>query len=502
MANWIDQFIGMFSPRAQVDRMRYRYAARMLERKYEGASKGRRTKWWNASNSSAPAESAGVLPTLRARSRDLVRNNPYAARGIDVIVANVVGGRGIVTDIKNIESQERKDAIQRAWNAWSQTTACDFEGRLTFAGMQRLVMRAVAEGGEIVVRRRFLSRAPRVIGPDGVEVQVPPVQLQLLEGDHLDSTMLDFQNPKSGNQIIQGIEFDSQGRRVAYHLLKSHPGSSYLFKTGKRDTVRLPVDEVRHVFRPDRAGQIRGIPWLAPVIIRMRDFDEYEDAQLMRQKIASLFCAFVQDTEGIEDSETEEEKALGEKMEPAQIEFLPPGRSVTLANPPTVENYKEYASVMLHSFAAGLGITFESMTTDYGEVNFSSARMGHLDMQRNIDTWQRQIMIDQFAQPTFDWFVSGLPFIGLDSAGVDSNWTPPRREMVDPTKEIPATIKAIRGGVLTLSEAIKQTGRDPEAFVAEYKKDYELLDKHGVKIEADVRNDVKPKQDSGNQSQT
>lgn len=486
--NWYDRMVGFFSPRALLKRKKAKIYNEYLSRKYEGADAGRRTEGWNTNNQSANAEISTALPKVRDRSRDLVRNNPYASRGMQVIANNVVGS-GIITQIKvdtrsSISNREKK--LNNIWKSWAQTTACDFEGMHTLAGLQRLVMRAIAESGEVLIRLRRVKRRI-IIGADGKLVELPPVQLQVLESDFLSINRRSGILP-NGNQVIQGIEIDRDGKKVAYHLFLSHPGSNDIVFASRFTTVRVPAKDILHLYRMDRPGQLRGMPWIANVMIRLRDFDLYEDAQLKRQQCAAMFTAFIHDLEGVDDAEeTKEEIEIGEKMEPGLMEILPPGKDITLSNPPGADNYHEYTSVVLHSIASGLGITYESLTGDLAEVNFSSARMGWLEMQRNISTWQQNIMISQMLRPTFNWFMEGLDLIGENVQGARAVYTPPRREMIDPVKETQALKNAVRSGFKSLPEVVRELGFDPDLHFAEIDESNKTLDAKKIILDTDPR---------------
>ena len=129
----VDNLIGVFSPRAKARRLKFKaYSDQLVEikRKYEGADSGRRTGGWITTGSSGNTEVQGALLKLRNRSRDLVRNNPYAKRGMRVIANNTVGARGIATQIKvdnNRSTSETERKLNGIWRAWSRTTACHYE---------------------------------------------------------------------------------------------------------------------------------------------------------------------------------------------------------------------------------------------------------------------------------------------------------------------------------------------------------------------------------------
>lgn len=468
---WFDRLIGVFSPRSAYKRAAYRNAAALVERKYEGASKGRRTEGWVTASTSANAETAPALTTLRNRSRDLVRNNPYAARGISLLEANVVG-RGILPHIPD-------DKLMASWQAWAETDLCDFEGKLNFYDMQALAMRSIVESGEVLIRKR--------VSGDGF-----PIKLQVLEADFIAKDM-DQALVSNGNTVIQGVEFDGNGRRVAYHLYESHPGStgieSFGGSRGVFKTNRVPADQIIHAFKVQRPGQTRGVPWLAPVMIRLRDLDEFEDAQLMRQKIAACFSVFVRDSIETDSDFTDSAKELASKVEPGLIEMLPPGKDVTFANPPGVEGYKDYLSVNLHAIAMGLGISYEALTGDLSQVNFSSARMGWLEFQRNIDNCRTHIMAPQINDVVFNWFLDAAILAGVirEKPPVRIKWTAPRREMIDPVKETNSMKVAVRNGFLSWSDAIRELGHHPQDQAEKIAADFKTFDSYKLTLDCDPR---------------
>lgn len=474
---WLDRAIGFVSPSAAVRRARNRYALELLSRHgargaYEGASKGRRTKGWRTPSSSANAETRGQLYTLRDRARDMVRNNAHAARGVGVIETNTIG-TGIIPKITT-PSPARTARLRSLAAQWMDTTACDADGRHDLYGLQGLAWRTVVEAGEVLIRRRRRRVA------DGLPV---PIQLQVLEPDFLDSSK---DGPvQNGGAIYQGVEVDALGKRVAYWLFDDHPGDG----TRMRSVVsrRIPAADILHIFRTDRPGQMRGVPWLAPAMIKLRDFADYEDAQQVRQKIAACFAVFVHDMEAPDSVTTDEKGTPIEELSPGIVEYLPGGKNVTFANPPGVEGYGDYRHAQLSDVAVALGITYESISGDLSNVSFISGRLGRLDMQTNIEVWRWRTIVPQLCDPVMAWFLEAAVLVGEDVDGVKTRWTPPRREMLSPSEEVRATRDAIRAGLLTLPEAQRRDGNDPEEMLDEMTESNRQLDERGLVLDTDPR---------------
>jgi len=464
--NIFERTIAYFSPATALRRERARLALDVVGRKYEGAAKGRRTQNWLTRGTSANTEISADLFTLRERSRDLVRNCAPAFKAIQVIQNNTIG-TGIRPNIANAKAK-------KAWQAWGETTDCDYGGQMDFYGLQKLIMRTVAESGEALVLKRRVAKTA-----SGV-----PIRLQVLECDHIDH--LKTFEIESG-YIINGIEFNNSGERVAYWLFERHPGDLLAMSA---DSKRIPATEVLHIYDIQRPSQVRGIPFGASTFINQRDYDEFVDAQLVRQKIAACFSVFIQDQTELTTARSEEREEAG-RVEPGVIEYLPPGKTVTFASPPPADGYSDYSRNMLQRIASGYGITYESMTGDLANTSFSSGRMGWLEMARNIGDWQGRIIIPMFCKAAFEWFVTGAELAGRGGKSVTATWTTPKREMINPAQDVPAVINSIRAGLISQSEALRMLGYDPDEVFAEMAADNAKLDNLGLILDSDPRKVMK-----------
>jgi lambda family phage portal protein len=470
---WIDNLLpgyGAKRAEARVRMIRANVIAEAMARRFEGAAGGRRNEGWRAHGADANAEIGPALQRLRNRARDLRRNNPYADRGISGIADNVVGA-GIVPRPKAKSARAGKK-LAASWEAWAETTLCDADGLENFYGLQHKIMETVAESGECLVRRRWRKAS------DGLPV---PMQLQVLEPDFLD----EGKNGTSGaNQVIQGIEFDGIGRRVAYWLFDEHPGSAVgLTSAASR---RVAAEDVSHIFLPRRPGQARGYTWLAPSMQRLRNFDEMEDAVMEQAKIAACFAAFV--TAGDAGSGNKNPPLI-ERMEPGIVQVLGQGEDVKFAPPPVFNGYSTYSWQALHAVAVGLGVPYELLTGDLKGVNFSSGRMGWLHFARRVDVWQWRMLIPQCCERVWGWFMEAqalTPGGVLEMAGAE--WVPPRRDMVNPREETDNVKDRMRLGLLTWPNALRELGiTDPDAHAEELAKANEMFDKLGLVLDGDPR---------------
>jgi lambda family phage portal protein len=448
---------------------------------YDGATTGRRAQGWRVVSTDANAENQPSLGRLRDVARDMVRNNPHAARGKWLIANNVVGTGIIPSVLASSAPKTVKKKLDDLMKAHFDRPAIDTRGRMDLYGLQALAMGTVVESGEVLVRWR-----PRR-AEDGLPL---PFQLEVLEPDYLDASRDGLQS--NGNYCVQGIEFDLIGRTAGYWLHKQHPGSSQ--GMGSYDSGFVPADQVAHIFRTDRPGQARGVTWFSPVIVKMRDLADYSDAQLVRQKVAACFAAFVHSEQAISSVlasaapiEDQGGDYLVESLEPGIIQRLKPGEEVSFGTPPSVGDYAQYKAAELRDIAVGLGVSYEALSGDLTGVNFSSGRMGWLEFQRTIASAQAS-MIAQLCLPVERWFREAAGRVaGRSLADVVFQWTPPKREMINPKEEVAAARDAIRAGLSSRPYEQKRLGFDPEDLDAENQEANSRADDMGLIHDSDAR---------------
>ena len=446
---------------------------------YEGAAQSWRTNGWRTANTSANAEIQVSLARLRGVSRDLRRNNATAANCVTVIGSNVVGS-GIMPTF-DIKRKRVATAFAALVKAHLETPAIDFDGRHDYYGLQRLAIDTVVDSGEALI--------VRYVPPVRLRLAVP-LQVRVLDPDFLDTSK---SGPLSdGGAVFEGIEVDAFGRRVAYWLFDEHPGGGLTWKLPA--SRRVPAGDVIHVYRQDRPGQMRGVPWCAPVIVTMRDLHDYEDADLVRQKIAACFAVFLKGADQarnlgqLVDGQKSRVGNIVEKLEPGLIQRLPDGVEATFATPPTVSGQNDFVISKLHRICSGYGVPFELATGILKEVSFISGRIGKQQFNLNVDQWRWHMMIPHVCDGIVGWFKEAAAIsIGASLDDVTVKHTPPKREMLEPSKEVPAMRDAIRSGLMSQSEAIRSLGDDPAIVFAEIADDNKEMDRLGIMTDSDAR---------------
>jgi len=460
----IDRFIGAINPNAGMRRLR---AREMLTRAYEGASQ---KDGWRPRRAGASANTDHLADgaILRTRARALVQNVPYIARGLESLVANTIG-----TGITPRSLARNGDKIDALWAEWAKVA--DADGKSDLYGLQAMAYRAMEQDGEVLIR----LRARRL--EDGLPV---PLQIQVLEIDWLDSSKMGANGP---NTIMNGVEYDVLGKIVAYWLWDQHPGELVSGRRAKAASYPVPAERIIHLFNPQRPGQGRGFTRLAPVIARVRDVQLYEDAELQRKNLETRLSVLASgDASAMSLSESQDQdtvKQTGElgTLASGGITQVPTGVNLTVVEPKAAGGYVDYVKYQLHLIAAGMGITYEMMTGDVREVNFSSARVSMLEFRRNAEAMQWLTLIPRLCQPIWQAFIEAAALAGKVRPGDTAvDWSTPKWDYVNPEQDVKADLAEISGGLTTISEKLRKRGYKPELVFDELKRDFDRLRADGT----------------------
>jgi len=480
-AGLITKVIATVAPRWAAQRMASRLAISRLEelmleqRDYYGAGRGRGADGWRATNASADSEIAKGGPVLRARMRDLVRNNPIAAAAVQVLVSSLVGA-GIRPRAASSDPALNR-WVDTLWADWS--AHADFDGHTDFHGLTALAARQMVEGGEALALQRLGGKA------QGRRV---PLRIQLREADHLD----DAKMQSVGNRrIVQGIEYDADGRRAAFWLYQDHPGDILRGVGNRMESVRVPADQVIHMFERQRL-QNRGVPWGAPVIRSLREIDDWQVAELARKKTEACLVGMLlnadDETGSVAPVVTRDDGTKVEQFEPGMIAYAKGATDIKFNQPAGSGGVYEWHRVQLHIIASGFRVPYALLTGDLSQANFSSSRVGLNEYRRMIDMMQWQVLIPMFCQPIWDWFIAAANLSGaINTPRVAVEWAPPSFESVNPLQDAQADLLDVRSGFRTLPQMIAKRGYDPDANLVEQAAFLAKSDALGLVSDADPR---------------
>lgn len=453
--NYLDKLIGYISPKRAYERMVYRDE---LERNYTAARSDRYGKWYPR-NQPAELIDAPYRNLIKARARDLERNNGIVQGAIGIILRNTVGlgikPQAVCVDSDGKELWKINDRIEELWCEWVNKENCDVSHRLNFYKIQEVFLRRQIVDGDGLL----------IMGYSPNSSADYPLILQMVESDLLAEDLIQYKK----RYVYGGVEVDDYMAAMAYHL-----------RFDPRDIgniSRIDASRVIHGFWQIRAPQTRGISALAGIMENVRDCGEFIDSELKAARMASALTGVIfSDTPGKSIGRqitgptgqriTEIEMGTMLNLAPGEkAEFATPGRPNGAAAP--------FVSAILRFIGMGLGLSYEALSRDLSQVNYSSAREGRL---QDIKTYEllQQDLVDNFCQPIYRQWLDSMVLNGkINIPGYWGNkkkyqkckWVKPGWKWVDPLKEAKGIETQLGMNIITLQDACGEMGKDWQEVV-------------------------------------
>jgi lambda family phage portal protein len=459
------------------------------KRAYAGARVNRLTSDWAASCASLDSDLKGSLVTLRNRSRELCQNNDYVRSAQRAVVNNVIGA-GVKLQMQIMQKdgitldEVLNKQIEKAWERWKRAENCDVSGKRGFAQIEQLLMGTTFRDGEYIVR---------MVGQAMGNTRTP-LSLELIETDLLDETYNGTHT--NGNQVRMGVEINQWSRPVAYHFRTQHPGDYQHAPNSRPARIRVPVDEIIHEFVFDSIHQSRGVPWLASTMMRLHHMQGYEEAEVISARATASTMGFIESTEGEVPADDVMDGERVTDFEPGVFKYLAPGEKV---NVPQLSRpggqFDPFMRAMLRGVAAGTGVSYESISRDYSQSNYSSSRLALLedrDNWRKLQAW----MISRFHQKVFErWLelavlageVKIKDFFSNSQRYQAARWIARGWSWVDPLREVTAYKDAVRAGFMSLSEVVGYAGGDVDDLLAARAREMKLAEALGLIFDTDPK---------------
>jgi lambda family phage portal protein len=461
-------------------------------RAYEGAMVSRLTADWVTSSTSADAEIDGSLIRLRNRSRQLLRDNPYAIAARRAIVVNVIG-RGIrmQSRVPMLRGGGRldkptNDRIEAWWRDYCRKEHIHTAGKLSFPRIIRQSLGAAVESGEV-----FLRLVPQEFGNSGTSLGV-----EIIEADYCDETHTSGPDADR-NEWRMGVQVNRWGRPLQYRFRTRHPGD--VSGSIGYEVKDVPASEIIHLFIPDRPGQTRGAPWFSSIIKRMHHLAGFEEAEVVGKRARSSVMGFIQTPEGELIGDGVEDGERVTNFEPGVFKHLAAGETVTvpqLGNADT--DYEDFLRPMLRAFSAGSAVPYPTVSSDYSQSNYSSSRLERLEVLewwRSLQDW----IIEDVCQAIFERAMAAAVEAGtLQLPGYDLmperyeavKWFARGWEMLDIQREAAAYKDLVRGGFRTQAQIVAEQGGDLEDLLTARAAEVSRAEELGLQFDTNPADDL------------
>lgn len=486
----LDRFALKINPKWAYNRMAWRIGAEQL-RNYDAGDTGRLNgSGWTKVNTSAQQTDRPYRDTIRARARDLERNSDFTESIVLAYERNVIGRgfrlQSLIKKDNGEDDEEINQAIEDLWIDWNRKSNCDLTGQQSLTELLRMAMRRLRyDGGILFVK---------IYDNDGIL----PFKLQAREVDELDTSYIKSTVDMNKNVIIDGIEYDPYHKPVAYYFKTYSPDG---FWVGQSE--RVTADRVIFLWDKRRPSQVREMSPMANSMTRIRDTNEYMTAVSVQARILACLSVFIKKitpsgafgrAAGAIDESSGHKQAT---ITPGMIEYLQPGEEAQAINPSgQSQNAKDYLNFMQRITGGGQGLSYEAVSRDMSQVNYSSARQGLLEDKRTYQQWQ-DYLIEHFLYEVYLEFMKSAVLDGklkINAAKyfsdkskytkhkfITSGW-----DWIDPLKEAKAYQIALSTCQTTLSEVVSSKGGDWKEVMNQKQREIKYAEQLGISAEGGI----------------
>lgn len=523
--NLIDRAINAISPEKALKREVARKKLSLVNSGYGnyGANATKKAViGWTHGGGSHREDIEEHISTLRQRSRDLYCGGSTLATGaIKRLRTNAVGTglhlkSTINEEILGISSEEARkleETIEREFAHWANSTNCDIERIDNFYQLQQLALLNALLSGDSFALMTTTKRTGSIYD----------LRIELVEADRVSTPDNETINPL----FCEGVEKNANGEVVAYHISKFHPLSfqdreprewvrvkAFGEKTGRRNVI--------HVMNRERIGQVRGVPFLSPVIETIKQLGRYTEAEVLAAVINGLFTVFIEKESASddvpfgeavpEDMQVDSEDEGSIELAPGAVIDLGEGEKANMVNPGRPNpNFESFVMAVIKQIGAALEIPYELLIMAFSN-NYSASRAAILEFFKVIKMYRAWFVTD-FCQPIYEeWLCEAVAKGRINAPGFfndpiikdaycSAEWNGPSAGQLDPKKEVEAAELRVQGGFSTRErETTELTGTDFYKNIKQRKREEELLKEvtGSAKKEMDTANIGGKESDSDN----
>lgn len=483
-----------------------------------GARQSRELSCWKPDLKNADSDMLPEKELTEARALDLKRNNGYIAGAIKTKKKTVVGHQyriQIKPDWKSLgitfeQGNEFASKAERLFQTWFDSPDCLIDASRKRTGTQILQQCEDDRNtqGECLLVRQWRQNLSGI-----------STCFSLIEPERL--------GPPTGMMVTApaGIEFNSYGEPIAYHIANKHPNneiSSADLTLLKYDRItaknRFGVQQVIHEFDHDRAVQSRGFSKFSSVIQKIKMMDRMEDAELEAAILSAIHAMTITSEFGpasafsaLNEGQTIE-KSLGPLLAAKQayskgaplsidgtkITHLFPGEKLELTKSEHPNGaFASFQEGMSRHSARGFDMSYEAFSGDFSKTSYSSGRLA-LDQDWKSTLYDRTGYINKVANQIarlffYEVLVKGVLEVprGLNDPLSDwftfeqlfkCDWVGAGKNRIDEFKSAKANQVMLATGETTLADIYAENGQNWEEGIEQRAREIRMMRDLGLEV--------------------
>ena len=257
------------------------------------------------------------------------------------------------------------------------------------------------------------------------------------------------------------------------------------------------ANDVIFYWEKNRPSQIREMSDLAPAVTRIRDSNEFINAVSIKERVAACLAVFIRRANPVNGIGRQargsgpEISYDGMTLTPGMIGELNPGDQLDVVNPASSgEDSAAFLKVQQRMIASGQGLSYEAVSRDMSETNYSSARQAIIE-DENTYYNETDIIIERVMDEVYETFVISCVLTGkvnIPDFWADKlrylkhTWVASPKKWIDPSKEATANKIALETGQKSWVDICAESGKDWKEQIDNMAKANEYAQLKGVEI--------------------
>jgi lambda family phage portal protein len=342
---------------------------------FQSADQSRSAHSWMTSRLSPDSALEADRQTMIERTDSAIKNYELAVNHVEGRVVRVAGcGMTVDPDIveaDGISAEQATELNHTLRDNWERTAERIGKHDEALWEIQHLIQRNWEERGEWFI----------LIGDEYDPLSPTTLKIEVIDPDRVSTPP----GMEADKKVRMGVEMDDSGDVIAYHVKVSQPGDTVdVRENWKRIEAKYSngLPRIIHHFARKKARQHRGFPQMQVGQKRLKNAEEYAEAELERNWIASCFAAFVSSDLEMGDAMnshgvvTDGSGNRIRDINPGTIHYKGLGDSVEFSNPSgaptTFQQFMEYEGRM---FAAGCNTSYELLANTWSGLSYSAGRI-------------------------------------------------------------------------------------------------------------------------------
>ena len=487
---------------------------------FEGADRLSRELFsWQPPMRSADGDLLNEKSDLDVRARDAIRNDAYVQNGADIQKDTIVGSRYrmnskpnfLALGLDEVWAEEFQEEFEAKFGLWAESDMNypDAAGKLNFTELVRLAVGVFSYTGEVLASCEWMRERNRPYG----------TAVQMIDLDRLSNPYGEMDT----QFLRRGVAMNRMGRPLGYHILRAHPtdnvtnGDNYEWRYVP---ARKPWGRqmMIHIFDAWRPEQSRGFSKMVSALKEMRMTKKFRDIVLQSAVLQATYAATIESElppesafaamGGGDDAYSKwcmqhlggiaqySGKSRNLQIDGIKIPHLYPGTKLNLQNAATPGGIgSTFEQSMLRYIAAALNVSYEQLSKDYSQTNYSSARAGVNETQKHMQV-RKALVADRFANSVAKlWLeeainsgeMTAMPrnapnwYAGMNAEAYSRcEWIGASHGQIDELKETQAAVLRIKNNLSTHEAELGRLGKDWREVFAQLGREKKLMDKYGL----------------------